>query len=1041
MTCHYHVFYLVFFLVSARACPPSYYLAGPVCRPCPPCPAPLAQLVPCGPSSFVGVCGAGLTVTVLVNGTDPRNITYDGTAWPTASSDAVYATCPPDHYHSDADDLCHACRNCTPPLVVELVPCSFASDRVCLPPLVVSAVASGVDFLSDPAALANFSTHPASAEDIAIDVELIPCTSAQFRSPETQLCTPCTPCAPGQAELRPCLPSSDRICNNSLSVELVILGAAGVDLSLLNLTQLLGGLDFPLAQQQDIGLTVVPLPCPSGSYLDAPHLLCLACSQCDLNTYMATACGPDHDTICHNCTACGYGAIATTPCGRTHDAVCVGAVDVEFYIANGTRFNASLLAEGAVSALFVGYDLYVQRIECAEGQFLDRGACSPCSACPSGTAYEASPCTNTTDTVCQTCTICPDNTYEVCPCGTVAFSPRCPTPDRLCNAYAAFNLTLNLSVASLYGYDALAASGYLPTFLASVRAQAAAVSASLSYLGARPYGSNASLYPLASYAPETPLLLALALRVDGVYAQTSRDYSVILERALYAADAALVPGAPGYIGPSRRALADCPADSYAALYPLLPLSQCVPCQDDPVLTAVPSTPPALLYAVAAAACPPDYARLCYGGTLPPVCVLRLAGALLVGNATAQLTLLDCPPQQQQIYDPATGAPLCQAPPCSPGSTGMPGACAACPAGTYKFYSGADPCIPCPAGAFQPAPGAADCAPCPNGATSPAGAAACECSPGHHGNGSLCAECAPGAYASAPAATACLACAACLFQPLPNATACDACAPSEYGPYYGLSVCLACAPGSYSFGGASSCTYCPDGQGVRGLGCAPCALGRAGAGGLCPPCPPDAYAASAGLSACARCTGSTYAPAPGASACLLCPPGAAGTGCPNCSQGAYSTGSGLAACAACPAGMYTPQPGATSPSACQNCGEGTFAGPQECLPCPAFTVAPAGATGERECLARAGYFGLPGRRAQPCPAGSFCVQGSNVPSPCPPGLSSRAASQACALAAPEPVASALRGLDWLVAASWFALAFLGVACVLRTGGRRRLRLML
>ena len=80
----------------------------------------------------------------------------------------------------------------------------------------------------NPAALANFSAQPVASEDIAVDVELIPCTSAQFRSAETQLCTPCTPCAPGQAELRPCLPFSDRLCNNSLLIELAILGAAGV---------------------------------------------------------------------------------------------------------------------------------------------------------------------------------------------------------------------------------------------------------------------------------------------------------------------------------------------------------------------------------------------------------------------------------------------------------------------------------------------------------------------------------------------------------------------------------------------------------------------------------------------------------------------------------------------------------------------------------------------------------------------------------------------------------------------------------------------
>ena len=234
------------------------------------------------------------------------------------------------------------------------------------------------------------------------------------------------------------------------------------------------------------------------------------------------------------------------------------------------------------------------------------------------------------------------------------------------------------------------------------------------------------------------------------------------------------------------------------------------------------------------------------------------------------------------------------------------------------------------------------------------------------------------------------------------------------------------------------SFCPDGSGVQGLGCAPCKLGHAGTGGLCPACPPSSIASSPGATACQACAGAAYTPSPGFSACLLCPPGAAGNACPNCSQGAYATGVGLASCSLCGAGMYTPRAGATSPDDCQNCAEGTFG---SCRPCPSYTVAPPGAATERECLARAGYFGLPGRPAQPCPAGSFCVQGSNVPSPCPPGLSSRAASQACTLTAPAPISTGgLRALDWLIAASWFALAFLGVACVLRTGGRRRLRHM-
>ena len=839
----------------ARACPPAYFPSGGLCRPCPPCPPPLLLLVPCGPTA--GVCGSGITVTVQIDGADPRNLTYNGTVWPAAAYDTAYATCPPDQYHSDADDLCHACRNCTPPLIVESVPCSFASDRVCVPAIVVSVVASGVDFLLNPAALANFSAQPVASEDIAVDVELIPCTSAQFRSPETQLCTPCTACAPGQAELRPCLPFSDRLCNNSLLIELAILGAAGVNLSLLNLTQLLGGLDFALAQQPEIGLTVVPLPCPSGSYLDAPALLCLACTDCGPNSYMAASCGSDYDTTCRNCTACGYGAVTAAPCARTRDAICVGAVDVEFYIANGTQFNVSLVDSGSVSALLIGYDVAVARLVCAEGEFLDRGACSPCSACPP-TAYMLSACTNVSDIVCQPCITCALGTYEACPCDG-PITTACPTRDRLCYAYAAFNVTLNLSLASLYGYGALSSSRYLPTFLASVRAQTVASSASLSYLGARPYASNASLYPLASYAPSPPLLLDFILLIDGVYAQTpnpSRDYSVILERALYAADAAAVPGAPGYAGPSRRALADCPADAYAVSYPLLPLSQCVPCQDDPLLAATASTPPSLLYAVAADPCPPDYARICYGGTVPPICVLRLAGALLY-SASADLVVLDCPQSQEQAFDPSTDAPLCVGIPCAAGSTGPAGDCVLCPAGTYKPFAGPDACSPCPLNTFQPLPGRtnlSDCAPCPFGGSSPAAATACVCNAGYAGDGSVCGPCAPGAYARTTGLASCLPCPAGTFQASQRALSCALCPAGTYQPNASASACLLCPAGQYQpLLATDACLLCPVGS-----------YTTAGAP-LYSPCANDTYSPAQGLSACLACPPGSYSPA-AASAC-------------------------------------------------------------------------------------------------------------------------------------------------------------------------------
>ena len=124
--------------------------------------------------------------------------------------------------------------------------------------------------------------------------------------------------------------------------------------------------------------------------------------------------------------------ITAVSCARAHDAVCVGAVDVEFLIKNGTQFNAYLLDAGYVSSLHVGYDVAVAHLACAEGEFLNRGACSPCSACPP-TAYMLSPCTNVSDIVCQPCITCAPGTYEVCLCDG-AITSACPTRNRLCYA-------------------------------------------------------------------------------------------------------------------------------------------------------------------------------------------------------------------------------------------------------------------------------------------------------------------------------------------------------------------------------------------------------------------------------------------------------------------------------------------------------------------------------------------------------------------------------------------------------------------------------
>ena len=84
----------------------------------------------------------------------------------------------------------------------------------------------------------------------------------------------------------------------------------------------------------------------------------------------------------------------------------------------------------------------------------------------------------------------------------------------------------------------------------------------------------------------------------------------------------------------------------------------------------------------------------------------------------------------------------------------------------------------------------------------------------------------------------------------------------------------------------------------------------------------------------------------------------------------------------------------------------------------------------------GYFAAPGGPGLPCPAGSFCIQGSMRPAPCPPGTVSAVGSSTCLIL--PSISQGLQGYDWIVASTWFVVAFLGVGCVMRTQTRRRAR---
>jgi hypothetical protein len=148
----------------------------------------------------------------------------------------------------------------------------------------------------------------------------------------------------------------------------------------------------------------------------------------------------------------------------------------------------------------------------------------------------------------------------------------------------------------------------------------------------------------------------------------------------------------------------------------------------------------------------------------------------------------------------------------------------------------------------------------------------------------------------------------------------------------------------------------------------------------------------------------------------------------CPPGSYGTSYGVTACIPCPTGGYSVAPGATGVTQCLACAENVFWTPRGCIPCPNNTAAPRGALSQRDCLAVQGYYGLPGQRALACPAGSYCPQASMVPSKCPDGSTSQQGALACIVL---PERSMVHQFDGVVAASWFVVTFLGVACLVRT----------
>ena len=1020
--------------VRRIACPPDQFRSQVTgaCEPCTPCPALRLQSTPCTPDAD-RVCGTSLVSGFLLQGlpftgriAGDWNLSLfqlgpDGDALPLPT-----APCPAAQFRSPLDGLCRACTVCAPGEVL-LRNCSTGGDRICSSQLQLdlsALAAAGVNTsrLDLPALRGILSAALAASQPIPLPAQL------------------------------------------------------------------------PLAPRDLVGLTLTPRPCEAGAYLDPASLTCRACSPCAPAQYRAVACAPDSDTVCRNCTACGALDAVVHDCTPLADRVCGGSLGVQLYIANGTSLNRTFLVDALLGRLlaglpagsrvdagylqhwgaifsviagaYVGYDVDVQRLRCTPDQYAEAAtqqcrACSPCAA----TAFQVAPCTNVSDAVCATCGTCAAGQYEACPCGPRA-DGTCAGGNRVCYGYLSVDVSVNVTLLAQYTAADLS-TAYLPAMQAHIRAQTLAASVAVRVASTAPFDGTAlanpdgtvsvyygtppvvrALYPIAGLAPTGVLRHTLVVALGVMYAQPNRerDFSVLIERALRSAESFLVPAAALQNATSRRRLlasangtqatTPCPADSYGVLYPSLG-PQCVPCPNDPILSADAMTPPALRWRLAAAPCALDYARACPGGDSPPQCVARFSGALLVSATGSEPTRLACPSGQAETADPATGEPLCVGIPCAPGSTGVPGYCAPCAPGAYKPAVGSAPCTGCPASTFAPNASTASalgCLPCQNHSTSPLGSFECTCNAGY--TGPSCYACASGTYKFLPGNGACDGCEEGGQAPAQASLHCVACDAGTYASTPGLSACLDCPGGLYQNStGGSACALCGPGHASRPSpprtdcpGCAP-GLYAAGLGpSACQGCQPGACSLGQ-APACTRCQNGTGVSQP-QQACVSCHPGQYGLGglCLPCPLGSYGTGFGSTACTPCAPGGFTRSPGATAQLQCAPCPEGTYWTPQGCLACPVNTASPRGSLGSRDCLAAQGFYGLPGQRALACPAGSYCPQASMAPSKCPDGSVSAQGSQACTVRQDQSV---IHQFDGLIAASWFVVTFLGIGCLVRT----------
>lgn len=158
--------------------------------------------------------------------------------------------------------------------------------------------------------------------------------------------------------------------------------------------------------------------------------------------------------------------------------------------------------------------------------------------------------------------------------------------------------------------------------------------------------------------------------------------------------------------------------------------------------------------------------------------------------------------------------------------------------------------------------------------------------------------------------------------------------------------------------------------------------------------------------------------------VTCPPGRGGSDCILCTTGTYSSSWGNDPCVLCPKGTFLNRLGAVSKDQCVFCAINTYSSLYHdyCKDCPENTVSPVASNSITDCVAKAGYYGIPGKA---CPIDTYCPGNTMQPIPC---AYVNKCIETNAVVIVEEVKK-LNITDYIVISTWVMLVFLFTICVL------------